>query len=533
MLNRQAILPILLQAYRKTGRTEFRQEINRLLRDWILSNPYPARLNFSPQWRPLEVARRVLESWIAVFYARDCLDQDTRLLLLSSLLEHGDALRNHASFWGGNHLITEKLGLLAIALAFPEFSDSAGWKDYAMEKLSAEFLAQTYPDGSYKELSNHYQLVVLLSAQRFVRLMTVANPAFRKEPVYRRIEAMWDYFAGVMKPDGFGPLNNDSDLEPNDRYLASAWETFSRPDWLAMATGGEEGTLPSGPASRFYPWAGQAVLRNNWGAQADWIFFDAGPYGTAHQHDDRLHLSAYLQGRPVLTDSGRHAYQPGPWRDYFSGPSGHSTLLLDGRPADQGPRVARQPLPVEYADTSKCVFAAATASFSQPASRFGLPSLRPSVPWTRAVLYDKRYRLVLILDHLVSFQAHEIQANWLFHPDIPENSVGNYLHPGGPSTDWQVVALTGRTEPPLGGFMSPEYNLKRPATRLLHTTRVDRPVTLAWILQDPAGPPVEVEFLSPAGAPIARIRLLQEGRIIAEAELRLHPQPELIRYRHP
>jgi hypothetical protein len=532
MLNRHGMFPDLAEAYRRSGDTRYRETLNALWRDWILNNPYPDRLTFSEQWRALEVARRMLNSWVHVFYdPNNLLDPETRLLVLSSVLEHGDALREHASFWGGNHLISEKLALLTLTFAWPEFEDSADWQAYAIERVSRQLMAQTYPDGSYKELSNHYQRVVLFNAQYFIRLMARIDPDYKERPVMSRIETMWDFFARVTQPDGSGPISNASDREDNAVFIREVHEFYDRPDWLHIGTNGRDGVPPEGPASRLFPWAGQAILRNGWDDEADWVYFDAGPYGTAHQHVDRLHVSASLRGRPTLVDNGRYTYQPGPWRDYFKGPLGHNVLLLDGQPARQGPRAVEVPLPVMFEELPDATVVAASSVFELPGP-LGLPGFGKQVPWTRAVLLD-RSGFLLIIDHLVTFTDHDLSARWHFHPDVSEaEAISSLKLVNPPDGSIRLETYHGQGPPEVAGFYSPDYNEKFPAPELRVNLPVGQPTTLVWLLQAPGSPSLQVECLSEPGAPVLQLEISGSAGPVASITLRLHPDPELIAYEH-
>lgn len=528
MLNRHDFLPILAEAARQTGQARYTDQANALLEDWILANPYPNRLTFSPPWRALEVARRLLNSWVHLFYGYRVLSDETRLLLLVSVLDHADALRGHASFWGGNHLISEKLALLTLAVAWPEFAGSASWRDYAIDRVSRQLLQQTYPDGSYKELSNHYQRVVLVNAQYFIRLLAHVDPAYRSRPVLARVEQMWDFFAWSMRPDGTGPLNNAGDHEFNAGFVAAVSPFYDRADWLHMTRRGEAGPPPAGDPSRLFPWAGQAFLRTGWGYQAGWAYFDAGPYGSAHQHVDRFHVSASVGGRPVLVDAGRYTYQPGPWRDYFKGPNSHNVLLLDGQAAAQAPRTVNQPLPVVFQTPPGLSMAAATAWF-EPSGRFlDLdPAPRP-VSWTRAVILLDEGAL-LVVDHLVAFQDHDLQANWHFHPDIGIDEAGNHLRLVHPAGALLPTVLRGQESPEIAGFHSPDYNRRLPSPVLQFRGRLQRPTSLVWLLQEPGRPGLEVRVGSDPGAPVMELELQGGDGARSSLRLRLYPEVELLR----
>lgn len=496
MLNRHAVLVHLGQAWEKTGNPEFKATLNALFRDWVRANPYPDRMTFSAPWRALEVARRILDAWPYLYFTPGLLDEESRQLMRTSLPHHADALREHASFWGGNHLLTEKLALLQLAVLWPDFPESGEWRDHADAALAQGFLSQSYPDGSYKELSNHYQRVVLRNAHTYLQLLAATGADHAGRPVTRRIVKMWEFFAGVTRPDGLGPVNNASDLEDNAAFLREVAPFYERPDWLYIATNGTEGRRPEDSPSRYFAWAGQLVLRDSWQRDGDWIYFDAGPYGTAHQHVDRLHLSAVLGGRPVLLDSGRYHYRPGPLKSYFRGPEGHSTLLLDGEPARQAPREVRAPLRLSFSEDRSSAIASAEAAFPVTAA-----SLQAPTRWRRSLLYDKAGVLVII-DKVEAFAVRHYAFRWQFAPGISEAGTRRALRPMADAARLRAEVRTGAGTAPRGGFFSAQYNRKVPAPMGLFTGWLGGPAIFVWVVQDPAEPPV-------------RVRILRQGRSLA------------------
>lgn len=516
MLNRHTILPILAEWHHKTGDSRYADKASALLCDWVLANPYPNRLSFSPPWRALEVARRILNAWVHVYFTYDCLTPEAQLLMLSSIPDHADALLEHTSFWGGNHLLTEKLALLQLSIAFPIFSDSSVWQADALSQLGRLFLDQSYPDGSYTELSNHYQRVVLVNARTFKRLIRDVPENRLPDGLLQRLEKMWDFFAGVTRPDGTGPLNNAGDLEQNAFFLKEVWEEYNRPDWLYIATAGQAGTPPAEAPSRLYPWAGQAILRNGFRPQDSWVYFDAGPFGTAHQHHDRLHVSAFLKGQNLLVDSGRYTYQPGPWKDFFIGPQSHNTLLLDDRAASPGPRRISSPMPLSLESTPDYTFAESGAHFSLK-SVFPLWSEAP-IPWSRALLLDHR-GFLLIIDHIQTSHPHRLDALWNFHPSLSPEQATQSIQLAGPPA--QLSTAFGQINP-IAGFYSPDYDQKLPNPQLHYTLHLNQPTTLVWLLQTPQDAPHSLTVSEQDGfliinvadqkSPVASAKLLHRKR---------------------
>ncbi|MEX0320774.1 MAG: alginate lyase family protein [Puniceicoccaceae bacterium] len=521
MLNRHTFLPLLAEAGSRTGNAAYRAKLNELWQSWITENPSPGKLSFSAQWRALEVARRILNSWTHVFYDRESLDPSSLLIVLSSIPDHAEILKEHASFWGGNHLITEKLALLTLATAWPEFQQAAEWREDAIASLSEQFLKQTYPDGSYKELSNHYQKVILRSAHQFLIILAQTEQDMMERPVAKRIEKLWEFFAYSTRPDGYGPLNNASDLENNANLLKGVWRFYNRPDWQVIANRMTKDLPGSDSPTRLFPWAGQAFIRNHFRQDGDWIYFDAGPYGTAHQHVDRLHVSACFNGRPIIVDSGRYTYQHGSWREYFKGPASHSVLQLDGKASEQGPREVKSPMPLIFEESEDHVFTAASASFKSASGRHGLPTLRAGVPWTRAILYDNR-GFAIIFDHVLAFTEHDFSLTWNLHPDIPGDSYADVLR----IVESPVHSRAAVSE----GWHSPEYGVKQACKQLVLRGRIDSPTTIVTMIGGGMARKYGFHPTSEVGSPILNFRISWNGKTIAEAGVRLHPNPELIQY---
>ena len=265
--------------------------------------------------------------------------------MLADVPDHAAALRYTHSF-SGNHLITEMTGLASIALAFPEFKNGPQWLDYAVAAGSRRGRARNLP--RWRGIGIVQFISSASSCWNCSGWPTCWPPpvAKRNAPICARIlENAWNYFAHTLDPAGHGPLNNDSSVGDDAALVRQMAAVYHRPDWLYIATNGREGS-PSRRADRriIFPTPALAVMRSGWGANAQWAFFAMGPRGSDHQHADRLHLSIGGGGREFLVDDGRYNYQPGPWRDYFTGPRGHNVVLLDGQGTLPPPdTVRRQP----------------------------------------------------------------------------------------------------------------------------------------------------------------------------------------------
>jgi hypothetical protein len=503
-LNRHHHIPALYVAWRETKDIRYRTALNEQLRDWLKQNPRPAHYSFSSSWRALEVARRAVEAWLPVFFAPDsttALDADVHDALLASFTDHALALRDNHSF-SGNHLITEMTGLAAIALAFPYNKDAPVWLDYALAQSQSELAREIYPDGAEKELSNLYQQVALLEFQKLADLLNIAGRTSDAAKFKPALENAWNYYAHTLDPTGHGPLNNDSSIEDDATLVQKMAEVYQRPDWLYIATQGKSGTVPSDSPMEYFPYAGLAVMRSGWGSDSQWAFFEMGPRGTDHQHADRLHLSIGGYGREFLVDDGRYNYQPGPWRDYFTGPQGHNVLLLDGQGTFPPPDSTDAPVNVRHEISSDHALFLATAPFSGDALAGQGPAYH-----TRTVYYSSDHYW-LVVDRVLCIGPHEIETLWHFYPDCIVKRAANLIYtdnPGKanlgllaltpPSSGWNIDLITGRESPDIQGWYSPSFNVRVPATCTSFSTKINSPSTTIWLI-----------WIAPPGQSIASAR---------------------------
>ena len=503
-LNRHYYFSELLDAYFNTGNSDYSKKIDLDLKDWIISSlPYPGVKSSTELWRGLEVSFRV-KVWARIFYGLiNCpeLSPATRLLMLSSIPEHAHYLKNfHAQ---GNWLTMEMSGLATAASAFPEFKRSSAWLAYSKVTMTESLKKQVYPDGVQTELTSHYHQVALSNFSLFQNIFKEANEPLPQ--LYKtQIEKMWNYIAYTMRPDGYGLLNNDADLDYNrDRITESAKE-YGRKDWLYIASNGKEGTRPKGPSSIFFPWAGQLIMRSGYGPKDQWAFFDIGPWGTGHQHNDKLHLSISAYGRDLLVDGGRFAYKGAvaqKFRKYATGSFSHNVILIDGNGQAPGPLLNTQPVSDKhYKITDQ--FDNAWSSFNQ------FNNVKAESKHTRSVFYV-RGKFWVVVDRIKTDRPRNIDVLWHWHPDCQvglqkksivssQNNHGNLeIVPVGP-VSWSVNLIKGQETPDIQGWYSKEYNKYEPNTASVYSAKIDTSSTFAWVLYPSENkiPAVQAKILS-------------------------------------
>ncbi len=486
-LHRHYFLREMLVLYRSHGHEEFAGRIRDYLLDWFWKHPPPDRRSFSASWRALEAARRFADSWLPLYAelrADPAFGDEATLAVIAGAARHAGYLRHHHHF-GGNHLVTEMMALATVAAVWPEFRDAGAWMDYAVERGLEEMDRQVYPDGAHKELANHYQWIAGSSFQRLYQVAAGADRAAGAARMRAGMERIWNYYAAVIRPDGTGPLNNDSDLEPNAEQIPPLAAYYDRPDWLFMATGGERGDPPREPPSRYFPWAGHAVLRSGWGRDADWVFFDLGAYGSDHQQEDRLHVSAALNGKNILVDSGRYVYRDDAWSRFFRGVRSHNVPVFAGHERVPPDAVATKPR-VRPADFGS----------SPPMASGWIPLRAAGRPgWTgshsRAVTLGDGF--VWIVDRVEVNKPDRVTFQWRFAPEwrlsgadgawrIADGRTGRASWTLRSSGRTRVETVKGRGPPAIQGWYSPQYNERVPNEVLLVTAGADGVRYFSWLL---------------------------------------------------
>lgn len=486
-LHRHFSMQALLDAYLATGNEAFARQLDRNLRDWIVHSwPYAGERSDDPFWGELGVSFRV-EAWAKVFFRLQDdqhLQPGTRLLMLMSLNQHGDFLRNRH---GENNLAAMQIASLALlAAAWPEFAASEEWMQYAIQTLGDELDQQVYPDGAQKELAVHYHVI---SLSNFEQVRDLAQRVGASVPSRYRdnLMRMYSYLAFVMRPNGTSPLNNDSDLRFLRSLVEEAADQYDEPQWRYVASNGREGDRPDGPSSRVFPWAGQMVSRSDWSADAHWSFFDVGPWGRAHQHNDKLHLSVHAGGRDLLVDGGRFAYRGYVAQrfrqEYAQHSRGHNVVMIDGRGQAPGPKEANHPLPAEQVLVRNSFdFAHGTAG------RFGLEG---TAVHRRAVLYLRDTAWV-VMDRIETDRPREIETLWHFHPEctvvqdesgrIETRNPASNLHLHAARSGWEMEVVKGKEEPKPQGWYSRRYNQYTEAPAVVARRRIDGTSTFAWLI---------------------------------------------------
>jgi uncharacterized heparinase superfamily protein len=264
----------------------------RALRTWIEGNP-PAR---GDGWHPYPLSTRTA-NWIAAASLQPAI-ADT--FVADSIWRQLVYLaRNVEDELLGNHVIRNAR---ALVLGGVTFGDER-LEQRGLRLLERELPEQVLPDGGHYERSPTYHLIVM---RDLLEIRAASGAAFLDAPV----ERMRRFAAALARPDGRPALFNDGGFD-----LAPELE------------------LPPPPPNGLvvFPDTGYAVLREG----PLWLAFDCGPpappFLPPHAHADGLSFQLWLEGRPIVVDSGTYTYEAGAERNWFRGTRAHATIAVDGR----------------------------------------------------------------------------------------------------------------------------------------------------------------------------------------------------------
>lgn len=421
-----------------------------MLRSWLSAVPYATG---APWACALEPAFRAW-SWLWSYHmvrSAALLPDEVHLAWLEGFYDHGRFLHRHLERYTSpyNHLIGEASALFALGVLFPEFRESAAWRNRGLDVLQSSVGAQFYADGGTVEQSTFYHHATL-GFYLLTALLAARNGLALPLAVMAAVERGIDFSMAMMQPDGRVPsIGGADDGKPIRLEHAPFWDfrayqavgavLFSRPDFKAAAGGfpedalwllGSEGAdaferLPArAPAtSRALTASGYYVARSDWSPDADYLCFDCGEQAAglhrndvpsaAHGHADCLSVVVALGGERVLVDPGFFCYNGDPaWEVHFRKTRAHNTLTVDGR--DQARHVSKMAWTHTYEARPEGWSGDAGHAWAR-GSHDGYARGPGGVVHRRTVwLRDGGY--VVILDELEGTGAHEIQANFQFAP---------------------------------------------------------------------------------------------------------------------
>jgi hypothetical protein len=509
-LSRQQFIIDLAKAHFLTGDTDALEEIQTLVRSWISANPYATGVNWACA---LEPAFRTF-SWLWGYYLTvDSLDDDFHIEWLEAFYDHGRFLAQHLERYSSpyNHLMAEAAALYMLGACFPEFEPSVRWRALGRRVLERRLAEQFYSDGGSVEQSTFYHHATV----GFLLLAALTARATGDElppAIWHAIERGLDYSIALMQPDGSTPaIGGADDGKPirmehlplwNFRpYHAIGAVLFARGDfkwaarrfyedalWLLGPAGLEQFetlvAVPPAAASRRLEGSGYYVMRSGCSETADYVCIDCGEQAAGmrtdavpnsmHGHADCLSVIVWLEGRPVLVDSGLFAYNcGGAWEAHFRETAAHNTARIDGR--DQARHIGKMAWSHSYRARPEA-WRVSDAEALFIGSHDGYARAPIGMTHRRAVQLVFGGAL-LIRDEFTGPAGHDIEVNFQFAPgDLAQTGERSMLFDRSieltcdGNVAWTSETRCGGPEPQ-DGWMCRSLGVADPAPRLTFRSR--------------------------------------------------------------
>lgn len=420
-LNRHYYWRNMGRTYSATGEEKYAAAFEKQLLKWIAQTYIPEKWNGpGSAWRTIECGLRLLGSWQVAFQAfrkSESVSDVALLLMISSM--HRQSLHLIAHPTGANWLMMEANGIYTFSSLFPEFSDAERNREIAARRILKEVKLQILPDGMQNELSPDYHSVVFHCAANFYSL-AIALKATDEIPgeLVTLLDKAANATLALSTPGFTQPRTNDCFTMYTKDIIERADKLIKkRLEYTFVSTERKEGMPPTGKtASRFLPYAGFAVMRSDWSADATYLCFDVGPLGKAHMHQDKLNINLYKGNEELIYDDGGGQYEVSSMRDYAISGYAHNTVLVDGMAQNrEEPKQVLEPIDAGWISNEHFDYAVAVYD-----DTYGNERIKPAVH-KREVRFCKP-GFFCVSDHLSAVDEERHTYEVLFHLDTTKMS---------------------------------------------------------------------------------------------------------------
>ena len=472
-LNRHFHFKALADAYWNTGQDKYAREIADQMVAWVQDCPVLLSKSgngpYHYAWETLNTACRISNTWPDALFR--CLDSpgftdEALVTIMKSFYEQAEHLVRWPS--KANWLTAESSGVFYAGTLFPEFKRAPLWRKTAIERLYGQLDEEVYPDGLENELALGYNNWVL---SEFAQVLKLAQRNHQLDDLpkdyLQRMEKMYDYQLYAMRPDWQVCGFNDSWSGNPMELLKDAAGFFpARQDFAWAASKGEKGVKPPDD-SRAFPYSGHYVMRTGWQPQDLLLHFDAGPWGTGHQHEDKLGFQVYAYGKPLLTEGGVYMYDASRWRRYVLSTRAHNTVRVDDQEQRSSGERSTWALPYPFKPLDNLWLTGPQWDFVEGSYDSGYGTAKAKladVRHVRSILFVKPDYWV-ITDTLLPADDKAHQYESLFHFTANDAAVtGLAASIGGAESGLQIMpagfdglsvqVVKGRTEEPVQGWVN-------------------------------------------------------------------------------
>ena len=426
-LTRHSFVDALATAYCATGDEKYAEKAVWYMLSWIRQAVRPED-GTSPYatlcWRTIECGRRI-QFWTDAIHKiihSPALTDEALCVIFRSIWETCHRLRvDHAR--ATNWLVIEMTGFSKVSMAFPVFRESKEFLTYATKMLYDTFYQQIQPDGFQYELSTCYHRVVINEC------MVVANLLDRygrrmDQKFYDTVEKALMLLIRLCGSGFIVPDLSDGDYGDVRAFIGRHSHLFvDNQNIMYAMTHGERGECNI-PTFDVLKNSGIVMARDTWeNAGRISLLFDAGKFGSNHQHEDKLNLLISAFGKPIVVESNRYAYDTSAIRRYVLASASHNTVLVDGMGQNRKKNYKWQREMLESEeDIPTYIDDVLNYSRGVYNEGYGEEAL-PLATHTREVIFVKApvcgYPYVIAVDTMVAEEEHTFESVW--HYDIPDD----------------------------------------------------------------------------------------------------------------
>jgi heparan-sulfate lyase len=433
-LTRSGIMKDLAGAYRNTADEKFARGFNDLVLSMLRDMPSPLRagairpdaadVNPAPpagirggsMWSGLSIGARMNQIWY--FYSSvassPSFTRDARAGMIFNMADMAAVLSIYKG--GGNWESQMSTALYELAERHPELARSKEWFNKGLTTMVDNLWETSRADGSVQEPTYNYTNLII---NRYRHLLDTCKklsiPLERK--YINRVERTIEYLMYNTEPNGDLPSRGDTFNFVNSReQLIWGADYYGRSDFRYVATGGRQGSKPSG-TSRLYPIGGWCVMRSGWDPDALYLQLHNGK-DMGHGHADALAVSVDAFGSKLIVDPGCYTYGT-PYQSELYKSRKHATVTVDDADAhtEHGANALTSFSTVDY-------YAGTNAGYR------GLDG----VSHTRKITFMKP-DYWMIEDTIAGAGEHEVASRFPFLPGAVEldakTGVCRTLNPGG------------------------------------------------------------------------------------------------------
>ncbi len=367
----------------------------------------------------------------------------------------------------------------------------------------------------------------MLSPIKLAKLNDIPLP----ENYVRDFEKMFEFNLYAIKPNGALPCFNDSDPGIKSKIdtkhnildiLQTGAELFNRKDMLYLATDGKEGETPKFTSYAFH-YAGIFIMRSSWDIDARYLAFDTGPFGTGHQHEDKLGFELCAYDRTFIVDPGRYSYAASPYRSFVLSTPAHSTIMVDGQ--SQNRRMLKhtfrvdKPLPNTWITSPSADYVEGFYNegygkdnflkvshyrkilFIKPNYWFILDRVDEQIPLSPPLSKEDKGGFGAQQEHKIESMLHFTPGKFVVNQENDEirsedSDKANILVKIISDKKIEITKIEGQDNP-VQGWIALGYNHKVSAPTIIFTTTTTLPLGLGYILFPyPQGKSIDLEVVN-------------------------------------